>query len=200
VTPERHQEIRDAIRALCTQFPDEYFRRIDEQHGYPDAFVDALIGAGWLAAMIPEAYGGAGLGLSAASVIMEEINRGGGNAGAVHGQMYNMGTLLRHGKRGAEARIPPAHRGRHVAHPGDGSCDFIAAYFGDSRDSNAASFGDSPSLLTRRMRNLLGEIEKPLCAKTLTASRPFAMPADIGSGGIGTKARRRTLASKASVP
>jgi acyl-CoA dehydrogenase len=92
-----YQEIRGGVRALCAQFPDEYFRGVDAQRGYPDAFVDALMGAGWLAAMIPEEYGGAGLGLGAASVIMEEINRCGGNAGAVHGQMYNMGTLLRHG-------------------------------------------------------------------------------------------------------
>ena len=97
VTTDQHQDIREAVRALCAQFPDEYFRRIDAARGYPEAFVDALIGAGWLAAMIPEAYGGTGLGLGAASVIMEEINRCGGNAGAVHGQMYNMGTLLRHG-------------------------------------------------------------------------------------------------------
>jgi acyl-CoA dehydrogenase len=97
VSADPHHGIREAVRALCARFPDEYFRRIDAERGYPDAFVDALIGAGWLAAMIPEAYGGTGLGLGAASVIMEEINRCGGNAGAVHGQMYNMGTLLRHG-------------------------------------------------------------------------------------------------------
>jgi len=95
--PDRFQDIRDAVRALCAQFPDEYFRKIDEARGYPEAFVDALIHAGWLSAMIPEEYGGSGLGLAAASVIMEEINRCGGNAGAVHGQMYNMGTLLRNG-------------------------------------------------------------------------------------------------------
>ena len=97
MTAEPHGEIREAIRALGAQFPDEYFRRIDAERSYPEAFVDALIGAGWLSAMIPEAYGGTGLGLGAASAIMEEINRCGGNAGAVHGQMYNMGTLLRHG-------------------------------------------------------------------------------------------------------
>ena len=104
---DAHQEIRDAIRALCVQFPDEYFRRIDAERGYPDAFVDALMAAGWLAAMIPETYGGAGLGLGAASVILEEINRCGGNAGAVHGQMYNMGTLLRHGSEAQKRRYLP---------------------------------------------------------------------------------------------
>ena len=92
-----YQEIRDAVRSLCAEFPDEYFRKIDEQRGYPEAFVDALMQAGWLSAMIPEEYGGSGLGLAEASVIMEEINRCGANAGAVHGQMYNMGTVLRHG-------------------------------------------------------------------------------------------------------
>jgi len=92
-----HTELREAIRALCHDFPDEYFRKIDEERGYPVEFVDALVRDGWLAAMIPEEFGGAGLGLTEASVIMEEINRSGGNAGACHGQMYNMGTLLRHG-------------------------------------------------------------------------------------------------------
>ncbi len=96
-TPDQHQEIRDAIRALCTQFPSAYFREVDERRGYPEAFVEALTRAGWLAALIPQAYGGSGLGLTEASVIMEEINRCGGNSGACHGQMYNMGTLLRHG-------------------------------------------------------------------------------------------------------
>jgi acyl-CoA dehydrogenase len=92
-----HNTLRESVRALCRDFPDEYFRKIDEERGYPDAFVDALVRDGWLAALIPEEYGGAGLGLAEASVIMEEINRSGGNAGACHGQMYNMGTLVRHG-------------------------------------------------------------------------------------------------------
>ena len=102
-----HREIRDAIRALCAQYPDEYFRNVEQQRAYPEAFVDALIGAGWLSAMIPETYGGTGLGLAAASVIMEEINRCGGNAGAVHGQMYNMGTLLRHGSEAQKREYLP---------------------------------------------------------------------------------------------
>lgn len=92
-----YQDIRDAVRALCAEFPADYFRKIDEQRGYPEEFVNALTKAGWLAALIPQEYGGSGLGLTEASVIMEEINRSGGNSGACHGQMYNMGTLLRHG-------------------------------------------------------------------------------------------------------
>jgi acyl-CoA dehydrogenase len=94
---DRYPDLRDAVRALCSQFPDEYHRKIDEQRAYPESFVDALTRAGWLAAMIPSEYGGSGLGLAEASVIMEEINRSGGNSGACHGQMYNIGTLLRHG-------------------------------------------------------------------------------------------------------
>ena len=91
------QDIREAVRDLCQQFSGDYFRKIDEARAYPEAFVDALTKAGWLAALIPQEYGGSGLGLTEASVIMEEINRAGGNSGACHGQMYNMGTLLRHG-------------------------------------------------------------------------------------------------------
>lgn len=95
--PDDYTDIRDGVRALCGRFSDEYFRRVEEERSYPEEFVKALTDAGWLAALVPEEYGGPGLGLSAASVIMEEINRNGGNAGACHGQMYNMGTLLRHG-------------------------------------------------------------------------------------------------------
>ena len=101
------QEIRSAVRALCAGFPDEYFRTVDAQRGYPERFVDALIQAGWLAAMIPEEYGGSGLGLTAASVIMEEINRCGGNSAAVHGQMYNIGTILRNGSRAQQETYLP---------------------------------------------------------------------------------------------
>ncbi len=95
--PDQYHDIRDAVRALCAQFPDAYHRAVDARRGYPEEFVDALTKAGWLAALIPTDYGGSGLGLAQASVIMEEINRSGGNSGACHGQMYNMGTLLRHG-------------------------------------------------------------------------------------------------------
>jgi acyl-CoA dehydrogenase len=102
-----HQDIRDAVRDLTRQFSDEYFRQIDAQRAYPEAFVDALTRAGWLAALIPQEYGGSGLGLAEASVIMEEINRAGGNAGACHGQMYNMGTLLRHGSAAQKRQYLP---------------------------------------------------------------------------------------------
>jgi len=104
---DEFQEIRSAVRALCADFPDEYFRTLDAQRAYPEKFVDALIQAGWLSAMIPEEYGGSGLGLTAASVIMEEINRCGGNSGAVHGQMYNMGTVLRNGSRVQKEKYLP---------------------------------------------------------------------------------------------
>jgi acyl-CoA dehydrogenase len=104
---DKYQDIRDAVRALCAQYPDEYHRKIDEARGYPEAFVDALTKAGWLAAMIPQEYGGSGLGLTEASVIMEEINRCGGNSGACHGQMYNMGTLLRHGSAAQKRQYLP---------------------------------------------------------------------------------------------
>ncbi|MGA8260033.1 MAG: acyl-CoA dehydrogenase family protein [Arenicellales bacterium] len=95
--PDQHQDLREALRGLFASFPAEYFRRLDAEQAYPEEFVRALTEGGWLAAMIPQEYGGSGLGLAEASVIMEEINRSGGNAGACHGQMYNMGTLLRHG-------------------------------------------------------------------------------------------------------
>jgi acyl-CoA dehydrogenase len=102
-----HLDIRDAVRALCAQYPDEYFRKVDAARAYPEAFVDALTRAGWMAALIPQEYGGSGLGLVEASVIMEEINRCGGNSGACHGQMYNMGTLLRHGSAEQKQRWLP---------------------------------------------------------------------------------------------
>ncbi|WP_175676010.1 acyl-CoA dehydrogenase family protein [Burkholderia ambifaria] len=104
---DAYQDIREAVRDLCGEFPADYFRGIDEARGYPEAFVDALTKAGWLAALIPQEYGGSGLGLTEASVIMEEINRAGGNSGACHGQMYNMGTLLRHGSAEQKQRYLP---------------------------------------------------------------------------------------------
>ena len=95
--PNDYQALREALRALCGQFESSYWQAIDEVRAYPETFVNALTQAGWLAALIPREYGGSGLGLAEASVIMEEIHYSGGNAGACYGQMYNMGTLLRHG-------------------------------------------------------------------------------------------------------
>jgi acyl-CoA dehydrogenase len=94
--PDELKEIRAAVRELCERFPGEYWRGLEPDR-YPEEFVSALTEQGWLAALIPEEYGGAGLGLTAASVILEEINASGGNSGACHAQMYTMGTILRHG-------------------------------------------------------------------------------------------------------
>lgn len=95
--PDAYQDMREALRDMLSSFDSAYWQKIDHARVYPEAFVTALTKAGWLAALIPAEYGGSGLSLAEASVIMEEINFAGGNAGACHGQMYNMGTLLRHG-------------------------------------------------------------------------------------------------------
>jgi acyl-CoA dehydrogenase len=102
-----HQEIRDGVRALCSTFDSAYWQKIDEARVYPEAFVDALTKAGWMSALIPEEYGGSGLSLTQASVIMEEVTRTGGNAGCCHGQMYNMNTLLRHGSAEQKKKYLP---------------------------------------------------------------------------------------------
>ena len=105
--PDAHQALREALRDLCKPFDSAYWQAVDEARAYPETFVKALTEAGWLAAMIPTEYGGSGLGLTEASVIMEEINLSGGNAGSCHGQMYNMGTLLRHGSAAQKALYLP---------------------------------------------------------------------------------------------
>jgi acyl-CoA dehydrogenase len=99
--------IRDGVRKLCADYPESYWRDLDERRDYPDAFVKALTASGYLAALIPEEYGGAGLGITEASTILEEINHCGGNAGACHAQMYIMGTLLRHGSAEQKQRYLP---------------------------------------------------------------------------------------------
>jgi acyl-CoA dehydrogenase len=91
------QAIRAAVRDLCKRYPDSYWRDLDQQRAYPEAFVQELTRGGWLAVLIPQEYGGAGLGVTEASIVLEEINRSGGNAAACHAQMYIMGALLRHG-------------------------------------------------------------------------------------------------------
>src|SRR4249920_1144619 len=107
---ERHDEfhdIRDAVAKLCAQFPGEYWRKLDRQMKYPKEFVDALTQAGYLSVLIPEEYDGAGLKLSAAAAILEEIQRAGCNGGGCHAQMYTMGTLLRHGSDEQKAKWLP---------------------------------------------------------------------------------------------
>ena len=101
------EAIRSAVRELCEGFGDEYWRRVDASGAYPEEFVAALTEGGWLSILIPEEYGGAGLGMTEAAVVLEEINRSGGNAGACHAQMYTMGTLLRHGTEEQKQRYLP---------------------------------------------------------------------------------------------
>lgn len=103
----RHDDIREAVARLCQGFPGEYWRKLDRERAYPSEFVQALTDAGFLAVLIPEVYGGSGLGLSAAAAILEEIHRQGGNAAACHAQMYTMGTLLRHGSEPQKQRYLP---------------------------------------------------------------------------------------------
>src|SRR5207248_2437124 len=105
---DEHQAIRSAVRELCTAYPDAYWRELDRHKGYPTAFVRSLTEAGWLAALIPTEYGGGGLGITEASIILEEINRSGGNAATAHAQMYIMGTLLRHGSAEQKQRYLPS--------------------------------------------------------------------------------------------
>ena len=104
---DAHQDIREAVSALCARFPGDYWRALDAARAYPKEFVDALTEAGYLAALIPEQYGGAGLGLSAASAILEEIHKSGANGAACHAQMYIMGTILRHGSDTQKERWLP---------------------------------------------------------------------------------------------
>ena len=105
--PDEYADIRDAVAKLCAQFPGEYWRKLDREMAYPKAFVDALTESGYLSVLIPEEYGGAGLKLSAATAILEEIHRAGCNAGACHAQMYTMGTVLRHGSEAQKAQWLP---------------------------------------------------------------------------------------------
>jgi len=105
--PEDYTDIRDAVAKLCADFPGEYWRKLDREMAYPTEFVDSLTQAGWLAALIPEEYGGAGLPLGAGAAILEEMQASGGNSGACHAQMYTMGTLLRHGSEEQKQKYLP---------------------------------------------------------------------------------------------
>ena len=104
---ELHTDLRTAVRELCSRFPDSYWRELDAQEAYPEEFVKTLTEAGYLAALIPEEFGGSGLGIAEASIILEEVNRSGGNSAACHAQMYIMGTLLRHGSEAQRSHYLP---------------------------------------------------------------------------------------------
>ena len=104
---ELHQDLRNAVGELCRRFPDSYWRDLDREEAYPQEFVRTLTDAGYLAALIPEEYGGSGLGIMEASIILEEVNRSGGNSAACHAQMYIMGTLLRHGSEAQKREYLP---------------------------------------------------------------------------------------------
>lgn len=108
VAPEQYQDIRDAVAKLCAQFPGKYWQALDKGDDYPTDFVSALTESGYLSILIPEEYGGAGLPLSAACAVLEEIQRSGCNGGACHAQMYTMGTLLRHGSELQKRQYLPA--------------------------------------------------------------------------------------------
>ena len=105
-----HPEIRESVRRLCAEFPGSYWQALDRDRIYPTDFVRTLTEAGFLSVLVPEEYGGAGLGLSAATAILEEIHRSGCNGGACHAQMYTMGTILKHGSPEQKARYLPGRR------------------------------------------------------------------------------------------
>ena len=107
LTTTEHEDIRSSVRELCLRFPGSYWRECDEARRYPEAFVHALTEAGWLACLIPEQYGGSGLGMLEAAIVLEEINRAGGNSTACHAQMYTMGALLRHGSEDQKQHYLP---------------------------------------------------------------------------------------------
>ena len=106
-TIDLHRDLRRSIGEICARFPDAYWRQLDQERAYPEDFVRELTRAGYLAALIPAEYGGAGLGITEAAVILEEINRCGANAGACHAQMYIMGSLLRHGSNAQKRAYLP---------------------------------------------------------------------------------------------
>ena len=107
MSPQNFPELREGIRQVVSAFDSRYWQEVDEARAFPEKFVTALTEAGWLSALIPEEYGGSNLSLTEASVIMEEINRAGGNSGACHGQMYVMGCVVRHGSKAQKDALLP---------------------------------------------------------------------------------------------
>jgi alkylation response protein AidB-like acyl-CoA dehydrogenase len=141
-------EIRNGIRDLCGRYPEAYWRELDQRRVYPEAFVRELTEAGYLSCLIPEAYGGAGLGITQACIVLEEINRSGGNAAACHAQMYTMGTVLRHGSEAQKRRwLPGIASGElrlqafGVTEPNAGSDTTSIMTFAERRDDHYVVHG-----------------------------------------------------------
>ena len=137
---ETQEDLKSAVRALCREFPDKYWRELDERRAYPEEFVKALTDAGYMATLIPEEYGGSGLGVTEASVILEEIHFSGGNAAACHAQMYIMGTLLRHGSE--------AHKRAYLPKIADGSTRLQA--FGVSEPNTGTDTTQMKTMAVRK--------------------------------------------------
>jgi hypothetical protein len=151
-----HEDIRESVRALCAEFPGEYWRKVDRDRAYPTEFVEALTKAGFLAALIPETYGGSGLTMSAAIAIMEEIHHAGCNGAACHAQMYTMGTVLRHGSAEQKQKyLPGIAKGElrlqafGVTEPTSGT-DTLSLRTNAVRDGNAGYVVNGQKLWTSR--------------------------------------------------
>ena len=198
---DAYRDIRDAIRGLAAGFPPEYFRRLDEQKAYPEEFIAALTKAGWLAALVPQEFGGSGLGLAEATVIMEEINRCGGNSAACHGQMYNMNTLLRHGsEQQKQLYLPKIATGEirlqsmAVTEPTTGTdttkIKTMAVRKGDRYVVNGqkvwtSRIGHSELMIllarTTPLEKVMRKSERSTCPRTFSSRRPAAWCAPAGS-------------------
>ncbi len=137
---QEQQQIRQSVKEICADFPDEYWRKLDENGGYPEEFIRTLTVCGWLAALIPEEFGGGGLGILEASLILEEVNRQGGNSAACHAQIYIMGSLVRHGS--------PEQKSRYLPSIADGSVRLQA--FGVTEPTTGS---DTTSIQTRAERS-----------------------------------------------
>jgi alkylation response protein AidB-like acyl-CoA dehydrogenase len=178
--------IREAVRALCADFPGEYWRALDRERAYPEKFVAALTKAGFLAALIPEEYGGSGLTMSAAAAIMEEIHASGCNGAACHAQMYTMGTLLRHGSAEQKARyLPGIARGElrlqafGVTEPSSGT-DTLSLRTTATRDGDAYVINGQKIWTSRAEHSDL----MLLLART-TPRPPPSPPPHAGEGRVG---------------
>ena len=170
---EEFADYRRAVRELCAQFGSEYWQSVDEKAQYPEAFVKALTDAGWLAALIPEEYGGGGLTVTEASVILEEINRSGANSGACHAQMYIMGALLRHGSEAQKKRYLPEIAGGRLRLVRSGG---LIASATPSQGIRPADRTGAPSAARRRGPSASG-VARRVISESGVSNRGKAAPA-----------------------